>query len=103
MNVGPNDGVPTPPTVAKANAKAPPGMTATAINSPKTGEKNTGQDEYRKYGHSSDGSDNWDVWEDSDRWWERHRPLNGPSGDAQPAIDEHQTPTKGSEKKKKKM
>ena len=35
------------PIVAKANAKAPPGMTATAINSPKTGEKNTGQtDEY---------------------------------------------------------
>ena len=47
VNVGPNDGVPTPPTVAKANAKAPPGMTATATNSPKTGERNTGQtDEY---------------------------------------------------------
>jgi hypothetical protein len=26
----------------------------------------------RKYGHASDGSDHWDVWEDTDGWWERH-------------------------------
>ena len=36
------------------------------------GEEHWPDGRVRKYGHSSDGSDHWDVWEDSDGWWERH-------------------------------
>ena len=38
VNVGPNVGF-LRLTVAKAHAKAPPGMTATAINSPRLGRR----------------------------------------------------------------
>ena len=36
------------------------------------GEEHWPDGRVRKYGHSSDGSDHWDVWEDTDGWWERH-------------------------------
>jgi len=36
------------------------------------GEEHWPDGRVRKYGHASDGSDHWDVWEDTDGWWERH-------------------------------
>ena len=81
-------------------------MTATAINSPKTGgEEHWPDGRVRKYGHSSDGSDNWDVWKTPTGGGNDTRPLDGAEAVTHsPPIDEHQTrKAKGSEKKKKKM
>jgi len=35
------------------------------------GEEHYPDGRVRKYGHASDGSDHWDVWEDTAGWWER--------------------------------
>ena len=69
------------------------------------GEEHWPDGRVRKYGHSSDGSDNWDVWEDSDGWWERHSSF----GWAEAVTHSPQLMSikprkaKGSEKKMKKM
>ena len=68
------------------------------------GEEHWPDGRVRKYGHSSDGSDHWDVWEDSDGWWERHPSF----GWAEAVTHSPQLMSikprkaKGSEKKKKK-
>ena len=67
------------------------------------GEEHWPDGRVRKYGHSSDGSDHWDVWEDSDGWWERHPSF----GWAEAVTHSPQLMSikprkaKGSEKKKK--